>query len=180
YSKGIHPALQMHIIQQLSLMHPNQQPGEPFDYELVQAAAKYILEIRSQVKDSAGLRALTPTVDGIQEVESILDEGCQVVAMSYDVWQKLGLPLDPTIKISLQSANNESDWSEGICHNVPFDFGGLEVLLQVHVVKNAAYDILLGRPFSILTESKIDNRFNGDQLVTLTDPNTGKTVTLPT
>ena len=113
-------------------------------------------------------------------MESILDEGCQVVAMSYDVWQKLGLPLDPTIKISLQSANNESDWSEGICHNVPFDFGGLEVLLQVHVVKNAAYDILLGRPFSILTESKIDNRFNGDQLVTLTDPNTGKTVTLPT
>ncbi len=129
---------------------------------------------------SAGLHALTPTVDGIREVESILDEGCQVVAMSYDVWQKLGLPLDPTIKISLQSANNESDWSEGICHNVPFDFGGLEVLLQVHVVKNAAYDILLGRPFSILTESKIDNRFNGDQLVTLTDPNSGKTVTLPT
>ncbi|PBL01508.1 hypothetical protein ARMGADRAFT_1073788 [Armillaria gallica] len=25
-------------------MHPNQRPGEPFDYELVQAAAKYILE----------------------------------------------------------------------------------------------------------------------------------------
>ncbi len=50
---------------------------------------------------SAGLHALTPTVDGIQKVESILDEGCQVVAMLYDVWQKLGLPLDPTIKISL-------------------------------------------------------------------------------
>ncbi len=44
YSKGIHPALQMHIIQWLSLMHPNQQSGKPFDHELVQAAAKYILE----------------------------------------------------------------------------------------------------------------------------------------
>ncbi len=50
----------------------------------------------------------------------------------------------------------------------------------MHVVKNAAYDILLGRPFSILTESKIDNHFNRDQLVTLTDHHIGKTVTLPT
>ncbi len=44
YSKRIHPALQIHINQCLSIMHPNQQPGELFDYELVQAAAKYILE----------------------------------------------------------------------------------------------------------------------------------------
>ncbi|KAK0435235.1 uncharacterized protein EV420DRAFT_1653356 [Desarmillaria tabescens] len=129
---------------------------------------------------TAALRALTPVIDGAYEVEAILDEGCQVVAMSAAVWKELALPLDPSITISLQSANKNSDQSKGICHNVPFNFGGLEVLLQVHVVENAAYDILLGRPFSILTQSKIDNRTTGDQLITLTDPNTGKMVTLPT
>ncbi len=58
YSRGIHPALQMHIIQRLSLMHPNHQPGEPFDYELVQAAAKYILE--SQLSPYGNLPMMYP------------------------------------------------------------------------------------------------------------------------
>ncbi|KAK0433677.1 hypothetical protein EV421DRAFT_1994347 [Armillaria borealis] len=67
---------------------------------------------------TAGLRALTPIIDGLAEVESILDEGCQVVSMSWDVWNKLGLPMDTSIRIQLQSANKGKDQSEGMCHNV--------------------------------------------------------------
>ncbi|SJL10264.1 uncharacterized protein ARMOST_13648 [Armillaria ostoyae] len=81
---------------------------------------------------TAGLRALTPIIDGLAEVESILDDGCQVVSMSWDVWNKLGLPMDTSIRIQLQSANKGKDQSEGMCHNVPFSFQGLEKDLSVY------------------------------------------------
>ncbi len=90
-----------------------------------------------------GLRALTLVIDGLHEVESVLDEGSQVVVMSAAVWHKCGMPLDPSVKIALTSANEETGWSLGLCRNVLFNFKGLEVLLQVHVVEHAMYDVLL-------------------------------------
>ncbi len=95
------------------------------------------------VDEAGGLRALTPVIDGLHKVESVLDEGSQVVAMSAAVWHQCRLPLDPSIKIALTSANRETGWSLGLCRNVPFNFKGLEVLYQVHVVEHATYDVLL-------------------------------------
>ncbi len=100
--------------------------------------------------------------------------------MSTAVWRQCGLPLDPSIKIALTSANGETGWSLGLCRNIPFNFKGLEVLLQVHVVEHATYDVLLGRPFSMLCETKIDNRSNGEQILTIRNPNTGMETVIPT
>ncbi|KAK0437487.1 hypothetical protein EV421DRAFT_1681260, partial [Armillaria borealis] len=126
------------------------------------------------------LRALTAVIDGLHEVESVLDEGLQAVAMSATVWHQCGLPLDPSVKIALTSANGETRWSLGLCRNVPFNFKGLEVLLQVHIIEHAAYDVLLGCPFSMLCETKIDNRANGEQILTICNPNTGMEIVIPT
>ena len=52
--------------------------------------------------------------------------------------------------------------------------------MQVHIIGSPAYDILLGRPFDILTESIVRNFSNEDQTVTITDPNTGQRHTIPT
>ena len=52
--------------------------------------------------------------------------------------------------------------------------------LQVHVISLPAYDVLLGRPFDVLTESVVRNFANEDQTITIQDPNTGRRVTVPT
>ncbi|KAG7442754.1 uncharacterized protein BT62DRAFT_905264 [Guyanagaster necrorhizus] len=111
--------------------------------------------------EAEGLRALTLVIDELHEVESILDKGYQVVAMSTVIWHQCRLPLDLTIKIALTSANRKIEWFLGLCRNVPFTFKGLKVLLQVHIVENTAYDVILERPFSMLCEIKIDNCTNG-------------------
>lgn len=143
-----------------------QKPGEKEDFVVA--------------KESAALRAVVPRVNGELDVESILDPGCQVVCASEAVWNALGLPYDPTITITLQSANGGLDSSLGLMRDVPFDFGGITVLLQVHVVRDPAYDILLGRPFDVLTESVLKNFKNEDQHLTIQDPNSEAKVTLPT
>ncbi len=128
YSRGIHPALQMHIIQRLSLMHPNHQPGEPFDYELVQAAAKYILE--SQLSPYGNLPMMYPP-------QMYQYESPQMgIPASYPTWQMpapampLQMYTDPTPQVHhappqpklsmeevIKGTHRHGLWS--ICESIP-------------------------------------------------------------
>jgi hypothetical protein len=58
--------------------------------------------------------------------------------------------------------------------------GDITLYLQVHVLRSPAYDILLGRPFDILTQSVVRNYRDENQTITIVDPNTSKTATVPT
>ena len=78
---------------------------------------------------------------------------------------------NPDHTVSMQSANGTVDRSLGIVENLSFRVGTIEIHLQVHVIEEPAYDILLGRPFDVLTESIIRNSRNEDQTITITDPN---------
>jgi hypothetical protein len=124
--------------------------------------------------ESHALRTVYPLVNGIGTVESLLDSGSQIVSMSKAVSLMLGVTWDPTIIVHMQSANNTLERTLGLARNVPFLFGTIIVYLQVHVLENAAYNVLLGRPFDIMTESVVRNSKDGSQSITLTDPNTGE------
>ena len=147
----------------------NLEPGEVPDPDRLVVA-----------KESSALRSIIPLVDNQLKVEAILDPGCQIVAMSEDVCHELGLPYDPRIVLNMQSANGAIDPSLGLARNVPFLIGELTFYMQVHVIRNPAYDILLGRPFDVLTESVVRNFRNEDQTITVHDPNSERVVTIPT
>ena len=87
---------------------------------------------------------------------------------------------DPMHCIPLQSANGKTDWTLGIAKDVPFHFGDVTVILQVHIVDSPAYDVLLGHPFEVLTQARTQSFLSSDQHITLTDPNTECVVTIPT
>ena len=54
------------------------------------------------------------------------------------------------------------------------------IYLQVQVIKDPAYKVLLRRHFDVLTGSMVINSMDGGQKVTITDPNSGKKAMLPT
>ncbi|KAJ7340893.1 hypothetical protein DFH08DRAFT_925334 [Mycena albidolilacea] len=130
--------------------------------------------------ESSAIRSILPTVDNRQVVESIVDGGSQIVAMSEAVCHELSLPYDPRIVLKMQFANSSVSPSLGLARNVPFTIGDITLYLQVHVVRNPAYDILLGRPFDVLTQSVARNLADENQTITICDPNTGKVTTVPT
>jgi hypothetical protein len=130
--------------------------------------------------ESAAVRSVFAIVDHNQKTECILDPGCQIIAMSESVCHSLGLAYDPSIILHMQSANGNINPSLGLARNVPFTIGKITFYLQVHVIHAPAYDILLGRPFDVLTESIVRNFANEDQTITIHDPNTGERVTIPT
>lgn len=129
---------------------------------------------------SAALRVVFPVINGEGSVESITDSGSQIVSMSGEEATNLGVAYDPSVRILMQSANSQIEKTLGLARNVPFRFGHITIYLQVHVIKSAPYKVLLGRPFEILTESVVRNSKDGSQTITMTDPNSGDKVTIPT
>ncbi|KAI5823059.1 hypothetical protein K523DRAFT_255846 [Schizophyllum commune Tattone D] len=93
--------------------------------------------------------------------------------MSKDCARAKGAAYDPTVKIRMQSANNQINETLGLARNIPFDFAGTIIYLQCHISDTAAFRILLGRPFDTLCESVVSNDRFGNQEVTITCPNTG-------
>ena len=124
--------------------------------------------------ESHALRTVYPLINGIGEVESLLDPGSQIVSMSRAVAQMLQVPWDPDITVHMESANKSLEKTLGLAKNVPFVFGPITVYLQVHVIERVAYKVLLGRPFDTITESEVKNSKDGSQSLTLTDLNTGE------
>ncbi|EED78589.1 predicted protein [Postia placenta Mad-698-R] len=131
-------------------------------------------------RDSNAIRSIIALIDNKEQIECIVDPGSQIVAMSEEVCLGLNLLFNPTIQLNMQSANGEVDRSLGLIRNVPFRIGEIVLYLQAHVIRNAAYDILLGRPFDVLTQSVVKNFADENQTITILCPNTGETITIPT
>lgn len=130
--------------------------------------------------ESVHLRCVFPVVEGEMPVECVVDPGCQIIAMNELIANQLGLQYDPTIILHMQSANGSMDNSLGLARDVAFRFGDITIYLQVHILRNPAYDVLLGRPFDTLTESVIKNFRNEDTSITITCPNSNRKATIPT
>ena len=130
--------------------------------------------------ESHALRTVYPLINGVGEVESLLDPGSQIVSMSREVATALQVTWDPDIVVHMESANKSLEKTLGLAKNVPFVFGSITVYLQVHVISKVAYNVLLGRPFDTITESEVKNSKDGSQSLTLTDLNTGVRCVMPT
>ncbi|KAJ7140863.1 hypothetical protein C8R44DRAFT_726576 [Mycena epipterygia] len=130
--------------------------------------------------ESCAIRSILPVIDNREVVECIVDGGSQIIAMSESVCHELALSYDPRIILRMQSANGSVTPSLGLSRNVPFRIGDITLYLQVHIVRNPAYDVLLGHPFHVLTQSIVRTFANEDQTITICDPNTGNLATVPT
>jgi hypothetical protein len=100
--------------------------------------------------------------------------------MNRDVWQDLGVALSPDKVLTMESADSGHSTTAGVVENLKFSVGEIDVLLQVHVVDGAPFDVLMGRPFFRFTECHTKDRADGSQELTLTCPNTGKVLSVPT
>lgn len=152
-------------------------PG-PYEAYLSRLGPHDTPQLLTVAKESHALRSILSTIADREEVECVVDPGCQIVSMSEAVCHALGLSYDPSIILHMQSANGNVDRSLGLARDVPFRVGNL--VLFMHVIREAAYDILLGRPFDVLTESVVQNYRNEDQTLELYCPNSNRVATVPT
>jgi hypothetical protein len=129
---------------------------------------------------SLPLRVVFPTFEGGQTAECILDQGAQVIAMRKDVWETLGLALNPDNVMVMESANSTRERTAGHIKDCRMTFGTITLTVQVQVVDKAPFEVLLGRPFFSLGECVTQDYKTGAQDITITDPNTNERVKIAT
>jgi hypothetical protein len=130
--------------------------------------------------ESIPLCLIFPLVKGKLMVECILDSGCQIVAINNVIWEQLSNNLQVEQALKIEAASFTITKTHGCLHNVHFTSNDIDIYLQVQVMPNTPYDILLGCPFYALTECITKDFANGDQHLTITDPNTWQCITIPT
>ncbi|KAG6863448.1 hypothetical protein C0991_005717 [Blastosporella zonata] len=131
-------------------------------------------------KESDSICTIKATLNNTSEVDCIIDSGSQVVAISEAMAVKLGLSWDPCIMLKMVSANGQTDATLGLAKNVPVAIGSMTFVLQFHVIRNPSYEVLLGRPFDVLAKSEVKTQNKEQTVITITDPNTGEVLTVPT
>lgn len=133
-----------------------------------------------RAKVTVPLRSVYPIIDNRLSPECVLDPGSMIVAMRKDIWQELGSPLDPEGRMTMQSANKQLNTTLGVVHDLPFVFGPVTLKLHVQVLEEAPFEVLLGRPFFQLGRTNFVDHDEGESYLTIRDPATKKTVTIPT
>ena len=119
-------------------------------------------------------QAMLLVIDSQGKVKVILDLGCQIVAILEEVCMVLTLPYNLDIQLNMVLVNKGMDQLLGLAWNIPFLVGKITLYLQVHILQLPTYNILLGQPFDILTQSVDHNFHNENQTITIVNPNTRK------
>jgi hypothetical protein len=130
---------------------------------------------------SLPLRVIYPTFpDGVR-AECILDGGAQIVVMRSDIYRKIhSAILYPSKAIMMESANAKSTMTLGQIKDLPMTIGPVTVHLQVHVVEEAAFEVLLGRPFFDAVSCTEISRTGGDHAIEIINPRNQEPVIVQT
>ena len=130
-------------------------------------------------KHTEELRVIDVEIHGLKLIATV-DDGSQIISIRQDIWEKIGLPIRSDKIMVMESANKTKDETMGLLQDLKINIGGYDFYLQVQVVKDAPYEMLLGRPFFTLTQATHKHFDNGESRLTLFDPNTGDRITFPT
>ena len=130
-------------------------------------------------KEVEDLRALDVLIEG-EKVEALADDGSQIISIRRDVWERFGAPIRSDHVMIMESANLSKNETMGMLQDLKIVIGECEFYLQVQVVQDAPYELLLGRPFFTLTQATHRHFTNGSSHLTLVDPNTHIVITIPT
>ena len=126
-----------------------------WEYQVFSIEKKERLE--KVAPDIAYLRVVPVVINGIGEEEVLLDSRSQIVSITRKVAMANKMTWDPNLSIQMQSANGSLSRMSGLSRNVLFTLGRVTLLLQVHILEDAPYTVLLGWPFDSITDSQIIN-----------------------
>jgi hypothetical protein len=160
------------IVEYLAALEPEERVGQVFSISTEQD--------KEAADKMSPLRVLPAVINGVGEEEALLNSISQIFSMSQFAAADCKVTWDPALSINMQSANGGITKTCGLTRNIPFTFGNVTVLLQVHVMEYAPYQVLLGRLFDTVTKSQVTNDQEDNQFINITCPNTGNRVSLPT
>ena len=133
-----------------------------------------------EAEHSLPLRCVEIFLNNMVKVDGIIDSGCQVILMRKDIWEQLRIPLYSQKVMSMESANGTKNYTAGLAPKVKITIGPVDLWCPIQVVETAPFEVLLGRPFMAVAQALTRDSFDGGMEITITDPDSGEHITIPT
>lgn len=126
------------------------------------------------------LRVIHPTFAPGFNPECILDGGAQAVIIRRDVWERLQTPVATDRRMKMESANSGTTLTVGVVENHPVRLGPITIYLQLQVVDDAPFQVLLGRPFFDVVSCSEVSEQGGKHSLRVKDPRDGNSYMIAT
>jgi hypothetical protein len=130
---------------------------------------------------SLPLQEVDVEVGGSSIEAGVLDPGSQIVAICQDLAEEVGAKINERVKIEMEGANGVTSWTLGCAENLLMRIGNVSFRIHAHVVHEAPFRLLLGRPCQNLLLSNLEERPDGRVVVSIRDPNDrSRSIMVPT
>ncbi|KJA14554.1 hypothetical protein HYPSUDRAFT_108447, partial [Hypholoma sublateritium FD-334 SS-4] len=172
FLEGLHYRFRAELGDYLRIKEPSHHIDDPWALTTLYKSALFVL--------SNHLRCIKVEIPGGHVVDAILDDGSQIVMLRADFWHKVGRALWTDHLLVMESANQSTNDTQGLLPDLPIKVGDHTFYIQAQVVESVSYEMLLGRPFLTLCQANTHHFKNGDAHITLINPNTQATITIPT
>jgi len=127
------------------------------------------------------LQELDVLVGNTLNVPAIYDTGSQIVVIRKDIVQSLGIHINTQQLIEMEGANGTTNWMVGCAKNLLLQVGNVPFKIHAHVVKNASFGILFGRPFQQALLCQFEDLPGGKVELSMCNPsNISRQVYIPT
>ncbi|KAI0278593.1 hypothetical protein BC826DRAFT_893754, partial [Russula brevipes] len=116
------------------------------------------------------LQEVDVEVGGSRIEAGVLDPGSQIVAIRQDLAKEVGAKINEHVKIEMEGANGVTSWTLGCAENLLMRIGNVSFRIHAHVVHEAPFRLLLGRPCQSLLLSSLEEKPDGRVVVSIRDP----------
>jgi hypothetical protein len=100
-------------------------------------------------------------------VAGVLDPGSQIVVIRRDLAEEVNARINPNHLVEMEGANGATNWTLGCAENLTMQVGNVPFKIHAHVVEDAPFQLLLGRPFGRAVSSAIEDLPNGETEVSV-------------
>ena len=80
-------------------------------------------------------------------VPGVLDPRSQIVVIRRDLADRVNAQINANHQVQMEGANRATNWMVGCAEHLTMQVGGVPFKIHAHVVDNAPFELLLGRPF---------------------------------
>ncbi|GBG46770.1 hypothetical protein CBR_g80275 [Chara braunii] len=101
-------------------------------------------------------------------LDNVIDNGSEAVIIDEDPAQQVGLELDRSYLLEIETADGRKEQITGVRHKAAIEVQGVRVTLPVFAVKNCSSDLLLGRTWLSHVHAVTIERPDGSQTLSIT------------
>ena len=130
----------------------------------------YQLSTGREPEYSLPLQEIDVSVGGDITEPGVYDPGSQIVVIRQDLARQVNARINPTRLLEMEGANGATNWALGCAEYLSMQVGDVPFKIHAHVVENAPFRLLLGRPFQRALLCRLEDLPGGEVEISIRDP----------